>query len=55
MITLFTSGACFSPYAFTWRAMTSRHVIEHVKAQSWTAIAIDFVIAMIGVFIGIQV
>jgi hypothetical protein len=32
-----------------------RRIIEHVKAQNWTAIAIDFVIVVVGVFIGIQV
>ena len=31
-----------------------RRVIEHVKAQNWTAVAIDFVIVVVGVFIGIQ-
>jgi len=32
-----------------------RRVIEHVKAQNWTAVGIDFVIVVVGVFIGIQV
>jgi hypothetical protein len=32
-----------------------RRVIEHVKAQNWTAIVLDFVIVVVGVFIGIQV
>ena len=35
--------------------MLLRRVIEHVKAQNWTAVAIDFVIVVVGVFIGIQV
>ena len=35
--------------------MLLRRVIEHVKTQNWTAIAIDFVIVVTGVFIGIQV
>lgn len=35
--------------------MILRRVIEHVKGQNWTAIAIDFVIVVLGVFIGIQV
>lgn len=35
--------------------MLLRRVIEHVREQSWTAIAIDFVIVVIGVFVGIQV
>jgi hypothetical protein len=35
--------------------MLLRRITEHVKAQNWTAIAIDFVIVVVGVFIGIQV
>ena len=35
--------------------MLLRRIIEHVKSQNWTAIAIDFVIVVVGVFIGIQV
>lgn len=35
--------------------MLLRRVIEHVQEQNWTAIAIDFVIVVIGVFVGIQV
>ena len=35
--------------------MLLRRVIEHVRGQNWTAIAIDFVIVVIGVFVGIQV
>ncbi len=35
--------------------MLLRRVIEHVKAQNWTAISLDFVIVVIGVFVGIQV
>lgn len=35
--------------------MLLRRVTEHVKAQNWTAIVIDFVIVVVGVFIGIQV
>ena len=35
--------------------MLLRRIIEHVKAQNWTAIVIDFVIVVVGVFIGIQV
>ncbi len=35
--------------------MLLRRVIDHVKAQNWTAIALDFVIVVVGVFIGIQV
>ena len=35
--------------------MLLRRVIEHVKAQNWTAVSLDFVIVVVGVFIGIQV
>ncbi len=35
--------------------MLLRSVIEHVKTQNWTAVALDFVIVVVGVFIGIQV
>ena len=35
--------------------MLLRRVIEHVREQHWTAIAIDFVIVVAGVFVGIQV
>lgn len=35
--------------------MLLRRVIDHVEAQNWTAILIDFVIVVVGVFIGIQV
>ncbi|GJL92749.1 hypothetical protein [Hyphococcus sp.] len=34
--------------------MILRRVIEHVKHQNWTAIALDFVIVVMGVFMGIQ-
>jgi len=35
--------------------MRLRRVIEHLKAQHWTAVWIDLVIVVVGVFIGIQV
>jgi hypothetical protein len=35
--------------------MILRRVIQHVKKQEWTAIGIDLVIVVVGVFIGIQV
>jgi hypothetical protein len=35
--------------------MILRRVTEHVKAQNWFAVAIDFLIVVVGVFIGIQV
>ena len=35
--------------------MILRRVIAHVRNQEWAAIAIDFVIVVLGVFIGIQV
>ena len=34
--------------------MLLRRVIEEVKRQNWTAIAIDFVIVVTGVFVGLQ-
>ena len=34
--------------------MILRRVIQHVRDQNWTAIAIDFVIVVVGVFVGIQ-
>ena len=35
--------------------MILSRVIEHVREQNWTAIAIDFVIVVLGVFVGMQV
>ena len=35
--------------------MILRRITEHVKAQNWFAVGIDFFIVVIGVFIGIQV
>ncbi len=35
--------------------MILRRLTEHVKAQNWFAVAIDFGIVVVGVFIGIQV
>lgn len=35
--------------------MLLRRVIEHVKDQNWFAVGIDFLIVVVGVFIGIQV
>ncbi|WP_411816568.1 hypothetical protein [Hyphococcus sp. DH-69] len=35
--------------------MILRRITEHVKAQNWTAVALDFFIVVAGVFIGIQV
>ena len=34
--------------------MILRRITEHVKTQNWLAVAIDFVIVVGGVFIGIQ-
>ncbi len=34
--------------------MLLRRAIEHVQTQNWTAIGIDFVIVVVGVFMGIQ-
>ncbi len=35
--------------------MLLRRITEHIKAQNWFAVGIDFVIVVVGVFIGIQV
>ncbi len=35
--------------------MILRRVIVHIRRQEWTAIAIDFVIVVMGVFVGLQV
>lgn len=35
--------------------MLLRRVTEHVKSQNWTAVAIDFVIVVFGVYVGIEV
>lgn len=35
--------------------MILRRITKHIKAQNWTAVALDFVIVVVGVFIGIQV
>jgi hypothetical protein len=35
--------------------MLLRRIIAHLREQEWTAFAIDFVIVVIGVFLGIQV
>jgi len=35
--------------------MNLRRIIEHIKNQQWTAVAIDFLIVVVGVFVGIQV
>lgn len=34
--------------------MILTRVIEHVKKQHWTAVFLDFVIVVLGVFIGLQ-
>ena len=35
--------------------MILRRVIQHVKGENWFAVGLDFVIVVVGVFIGIQV
>ena len=35
--------------------MLLRRITEHVKAQNWTAVALDFAIVVVGVFVGLQV
>ena len=34
--------------------MLLRRITEHVKAQNWTAVALDFLIVVVGVFVGLQ-
>ncbi len=34
--------------------MLLRRVMEHVRRQDWAAVAIDFVITVVGVFVGLQ-
>ena len=34
--------------------MLLRHVTQHLRKQEWTAIGIDFLIVVIGVFVGLQ-
>lgn len=34
--------------------MILRRIVEHVKAQNWFAVMLDFFIVVLGVFIGIQ-
>ena len=46
---------CYNRFLYRRALMLLRRVIEHVKAQNWTAVALDFVIVVVGVFIGIQV
>lgn len=35
--------------------MILRRLIEHVSAQNWTAVVLDFLIVVLGVFLGIQI
>ena len=35
--------------------MIPRRIAEHVKAHNWFAVAIDFLIVVVGVFVGLQV
>lgn len=35
--------------------MLLRRVIEHVRAQNWTAVAIDFVIVVVGILLALQI
>jgi len=34
--------------------MLLRRLIGHIRAENWTAVAIDFVIVVVGVFVGLQ-
>jgi hypothetical protein len=44
-----------NPYLNEELSVLLRRVIEHVQRQNWFAVAIDFVIVVFGVFMGIQV
>jgi len=35
--------------------MILRRITEHVKSQNWFAVAVEFVIVVAGVFMGLQV
>ncbi len=35
--------------------MRLRRILEHIRDQNWTAVGIDFVIVVVGVFLGIQI
>ena len=35
--------------------MRLRRITEHVKAQNWTAVVLDFLVVVAGVFVGVQV
>ncbi len=35
--------------------MLFRHVSQHVRSQNWFAVLVDFIIVVVGVFIGLQV
>ena len=35
--------------------MLLRRITEHVKAQNWTAVALDFVIVVVGILIAFQI
>jgi hypothetical protein len=35
--------------------MILRRIIAHFRKQEWTAIALDFLIVVVGVFVGLQV
>ena len=34
--------------------MILRRITEHVKAQNWFAVGLDFLIVVVGVFIGVH-
>ena len=35
--------------------MILRRVIKHVRSQEWTAVFLDFIIVVMGIFVGLQV
>ena len=49
------SAALIAPADKSTQSMNPRRIAEHVKTHNWFAVAIDFVIVVVGVFIGVQV
>jgi len=35
--------------------MLLRRLLEHVRGQNWFAVGIDFVVIVVGIFVGLQV
>jgi hypothetical protein len=50
-----TGHARLAGYNVPWSGMRLRHLIEHVRAQNWTAVVLDFLIVVAGIVVGVQV